>query len=328
MVRLQGKEMEMIAFGPVPSRRLGQSMGVNNIPPKICTYSCVYCQVGRTLNMQTERKEHYKPGVIFQVVKKKVEEAKQRNEPVDYLTFVPDGEPTLDINIGKEILFLKTLGIKIAVITNSSLLWDRNVRNDLYESDWVSVKIDALSQDIWRRINRPHGSLRLDKILDGITEFSGRFKGELTTETMLVQSINDNAEQIEKISDFIAGIKPSKSYIAIPTRPPAEKLVKPPAEHIVNIAFQIFREKSIPTEYLIGYEGEAFAFTGNAEEDLLSITAVHPMREDQVKTLLNKAEKDWAVIEKLVSEDKLVEVNYKNKKFYTRKLSHSESGKK
>lgn len=317
-------KIEMIAFGPVPSRRLGQSLGINNIPPKICTYSCVYCQVGRTLNMQVERKEYYKPKVIFQVVKKKIKEAKERSDPVDYLTFVPDGEPTLDINIDREIELLKTLGIKIAVITNSSLLWDKDVRNNLYKSDWVSVKTDALSQDIWKRINRPQGSLRLDKILDGITEFARRFKGELTTETMLVQGINDDIEQIEKISDFIAGIKPNKSYIAIPTRPPAEKWVKPPAEHIVNIAFQIFKEKSIPTEYLIGYEGEAFAFTGNVEEDLLSITAVHPMREDQVKTLLNKAEKDWAVIEKLVNEDKLVESNYKNKKFYTRKLHHSE----
>lgn len=317
-------KIEMIAFGPVPSRRLGQSLGINNIPPKICTYSCVYCQVGRTLNMQVERKEYYKPKVIFQVVKKKIKEAKERSDPVDYLTFVPDGEPTLDINIDREIELLKTLGIKIAVITNSSLLWDKDVRNNLYKSDWVSVKTDALSQDIWKRINRPQGSLRLDKILDGITEFARRFKGELTTETMLVQGINDDIEQIEKISDFIAGIKPNKSYIAIPTRPPAEKWIKPPAEHIVNIAFQIFKEKSIPTEYLIGYEGEAFAFTGNVEEDLLSITAVHPMREDQVKTLLNKAEKDWAVIEKLVNEDKLVESNYKNKKFYTRKLHHSE----
>jgi wyosine [tRNA(Phe)-imidazoG37] synthetase (radical SAM superfamily) len=324
MVSLQSKEMEMIAFGPVPSRRLGQSMGINNIPPKICTYSCVYCQVGKTLNMQVKRKAFYKPEEIFQVVDKKVKEAKKRSEPIDYLTFVPDGEPTLDIHIGKEIELLKSLGIKIAVITNSSLLWDKDVRNDLYKSDWVSVKIDASSRDIWRRINRPHGSLSLDKILDGITEFARRFKGELTTETMLVRGINDSAEQIGKTSDFIAGIKPNKSYIAVPTRPPAERWVKPPAEHIVNMAFQIFEEKSIPTEYLIGYEGEAFAFTGNVEEDLLSITAVHPMREDQVKTLLNKAEKDWAVVEKLVNEDKLVEVHYKDKNFYTRKLHHSE----
>lgn len=323
MVRLQSEEMEMIAFGPVPSRRLGQSLGINNIPPKICTYSCVYCQVGRTLNMQVERKEFYKPGEIFQAVEKKIKKAKERGETVDYLTFVPDGEPALDINIGREIELLKSQGIKIAVITNSSLMWDKDVRNDLYKSDWASMKIDALSRDIWKRINRSHGSLKFDKILDGITEFARRFKGELTTETMLVQSINDNIEQIEKISDFIARLKPNKSYIAIPTRPPAEKWVKPPAEHIINIAVQIFKEKSIPTEYLIGYEGDAFAFTGNVEEDLLSITAVHPMREDQVKTFLEKAIEDWTIIERLINEDKLIEVKYKNKKFYTRKLRDS-----
>ncbi len=313
-------EMDMIAFGPVPSRRLGQSMGINNIPPKICTYSCVYCQIGRTLNMQVERMEFYKPDEIFQAVEKKVKEAVEKREAVDYLTFVPDGEPTLDINIGREIELLKNLGLKIAVITNSSLIWDEKVRSDCYKADWISVKIDALTRDIWREIDRPHGSLKLEKILDGLSEFARRFKGEMTTETMLIQGINDNIEQIEKISDFIAGLKPARSYIAIPTRPPAEKWVKPPAENMINMAVQIFKEKEIPTEYLIGYEGNAFAFTGNVEEDLLSITSVHPMREDQVREFLDKAEKDWTVIQKLISQDKLIESEYKNKKFYTRKL--------
>jgi len=313
-------EMDMIAFGPVPSRRLGQSMGINNIPPKICTYSCVYCQIGRTLNMQVERMEFYKPDEIFQAVEKKVKEAVEKREAVDYLTFVPDGEPTLDINIGREIELLKNLGLKIAVITNSSLIWDEKVRSDCYKTDWISVKIDALTRDIWREIDRPHGSLKLEKILDGLSEFARRFKGEMTTETMLIQGINDNIEQIEKISDFIAGLKPVRSYIAIPTRPPAEKWVKPPAENVINMAVQIFKEKEIPTEYLIGYEGNAFAFTGNVEEDLLSITSVHPMREDQVREFLDKAEKDWTVIQKLISQDKLIESEYKNKKFYTRKL--------
>jgi wyosine [tRNA(Phe)-imidazoG37] synthetase (radical SAM superfamily) len=112
--------MEMIAFGPVPSRRLGHSLGINNIPPKICTYSCVYCQVGRTINMQVKRKSFYKPEEVIHEVVKKIREAKNIGEPVDYLTFVPDGEPTLDVNLGNEIELLKTLGIKIAVITNSS----------------------------------------------------------------------------------------------------------------------------------------------------------------------------------------------------------------
>lgn len=312
--------MEMIAFGPVPSRRLGHSLGINNIPPKICTYSCVYCQVGRTLNMQIERKVFYKPEEVVQGVEKKIGEAKERGEPVGYLTFVPDGEPTLDVNLGNEIELLKTLGIKIAVITNSSLIWKEDVRKDLYKADWVSLKIDAVTENIWRKINRPYGSLRLDEILYGISEFSNAFKGVLTTETMITQDVNDNLEEMDKVSDFIVKMKPNKSYIAIPTRPPAEKHVEPPTEQVINMAYQIFMEKSIPTEYLIGYEGNAFAFTGNVENDLLSITSVHPMREDGVKELLDKAEANWNIIEKLIHEDKLKEVEYKNEKFYVRKL--------
>ena len=161
-----------LTFGPVPSRRLGQSLGINNIPPKICTYSCVYCQVGRTLNMQSERKAFYKPEDIFQAVEEKTRYARGKGEPIDYLTFVPDGEPTLDINLGIEIEKLKSTGIKIAVITNTSLIWKKDVQDDLKRADWVSVKIDAFSHRAWRKIDRPHGSLNLDEILHGLSEFA------------------------------------------------------------------------------------------------------------------------------------------------------------
>lgn len=99
----------MIAFGPVPSRRLGRSLGVNNIPDKVCTYACVYCQIGKTLRMEIKRRPFYEPELIFREVKEKVEEALARSERIDYITFVPDGEPTLDINLGKEAELLKSL---------------------------------------------------------------------------------------------------------------------------------------------------------------------------------------------------------------------------
>lgn len=241
------------------------------------------------------------------------------------MTFAPDGEPTLDINLGKEIELLKPLGIKIAVISNASLMRREDVRDELSKADWVSVKIDAISQDIWRRVNRSHRSLKLDKILQGILKFSHTFKGELATETMLIQDVNDTHEEIEKIADFIARLRPKKTYIAIPTRPPAEKWVKPATEQEINKAFQIFKDKDIDTEYLIGYEGNEFAFTGDTEKDILSITSVHPMREDGVKNFLSKAEAGWDIIEKLIKEDELVEVEYKDKKFYMRKLSRKNS---
>ena len=164
-------KVKMIAYGPVPSRRLGQSLGINNIPPKICTYSCIYCQIGRTLNMNVDRQVFYKPKEILEDVKNKVKEAKSKKEPIDYLAFVPDGEPTLDINLGKEIEMLRPLGIKIAVITNASLLWNKDIRDALCRADWVSLKIDVVNQNIWRKINRPYGSLRLREILNGISKF-------------------------------------------------------------------------------------------------------------------------------------------------------------
>ena len=120
----------MITFGPVPSRRLGRSLGINNIPPKICTYSCVYCQLGRTIKMQADRRAFYETEKVFQDVKNKVEKAKGKGETIDYLTFVPDGEPTLDINLGREIELLRPLGIKVAVISNSSLIWREDVIAD------------------------------------------------------------------------------------------------------------------------------------------------------------------------------------------------------
>ena len=221
----------LITFGPVPSRRLGQSLGINNIPPKVCSYSCIYCQLGRTLNMQAKRKVFYKSEEILKSVEKKVKDARDKGEPIDYLTFVSDGEPTLDINLGKEIELFKPLGIKIAVISNASLIWKKDVRDDLCKADWVSLKIDAVNEDIWRRIDRSHKSLQLDKILQGISEFSHNFNGRIATETMLIQDVNDNIEEIEKIADFITGLKDAKSYISIPTRPPAEKWVKPANEH-------------------------------------------------------------------------------------------------
>jgi len=310
----------MMAFGPVPSRRLGRSLGINNIPPKICTYSCIYCQLGRTRNMQIERKQFYRPEEIMESVEERIKNARERGETIDYLTFVPDGEPTLDIDLGKEIELLKRFNIKIAVISNASLIWREDVKDDLNKADWVSLKIDAASENIWRRMDRPHGALELERILEGISDFSRAFKGELVTETMLIRGVNDDTEEISRIAEFIGRINPDKSYLSIPTRPPAEKWVESATEESINRTYQIFTENSIDVQHLIGYEGNEFAFTGNVEEDLLSITSVHPMMGDAVKEYLAKANAEWDIIENLMNENRLVEVEYNNNKFYMRRF--------
>ncbi|MCK4851568.1 MAG: radical SAM protein [Candidatus Omnitrophica bacterium] len=310
---------ELIAFGPIPSRRLGQSLGINNIPPKSCTYSCVYCQVGRTRDMPVDRKEFYQPKEILREVKKKISEAGSKGEVIDYLSFVPDGEPTLDINLGREIDMLRPSGIRIAVITNASLIWEKPVRDDLCRADWVSVKIDAVSENAWRGTNRPYRSLKLENILRGISEFSLIFKGTLTTETMLIQGVNDGEEEIKSIAGFISGINAARSYISVPTRPPAEQGVRPADEDAVNRAYQLFIEKGIDTECLTGYEGNAFAFTGDIKRDLLSITAVHPMRKEAVAGLLDKADAGWDIVENLIKKGDLLKVRYRGRDFYVRK---------
>ena len=270
--------------------------------------------------MQVEREQFYKPEEIIKYVEKKVQNVKAKGEPIDYLTFIPDGEPTMDIHLGKELELLRQLKIKTAVISNSSQIWREDVQNELCKATWVSFKIDAVSRDIWHKINRPHKSLNLDKILNGISEFAHIFKGVLATETMLIRDINDNIEELESIANFIEGLNPKKSYISIPTRPPAENWIKPPMEYSINLAYQIFKEKLVDVEYLIGYEGNTFTFTGDVEKDLLSITSVHPMREEAVEEFLRKANSNWDIIEKLMAEDKMVETHYNNKKFYIRKL--------
>jgi wyosine [tRNA(Phe)-imidazoG37] synthetase (radical SAM superfamily) len=310
------------AFGPVPSRRLGRSLGINNIPVKTCSYSCVYCQLGRTIELTTDRQAFYEPEEISKDVRRKVDGAALRNERIDYLTFVPDGEPTLDINIRREISSLRCIRIPIAVITNASLLWRKDVKQDLVEADLVSLKVDAVSETLWRRIDRPHKGLILDMVLKGIQQFAEDFTGTVVSETMLVGGI-DYGDELKRIAEFLAKLeKLNRAYIAIPTRPPTEKWVESAKEEVINTAYQVFSEKlgADRVEYLIGYEGNAFAFTGKVEEDLLSITAVHPMRKDAVEEFLAKANADWRLIEELLLEGRLVELEYQGNRYYMRKL--------
>ncbi|MBT8379989.1 MAG: radical SAM protein [Ignavibacteria bacterium] len=311
----------MNVFGPIPSRRLGRSLGINNIPPKTCSYSCVYCQVGRTNKMHIERQKFYEPAEILYEAAEKVAQLKKLNKPIDYLTFVPDGEPTLDINLGYIIDLLKSLNIKIAVITNGSLLWKKDVREDLFKSDLVSIKIDSVIEKIWRKINRPHHKLALSKLIEGIDDFCRHFKGNLLTETMLVGGINDTEESLVGTAELINWIEPATAYLLIPTRPPAESWVIPPSNEVINKAFQIFNERINKVELISGYEGNDFTYTGDLEEELSSTLSVHPMREDAVETLIAEGMEDQSVLKKLLHEGKVVEVEYNGKKYLQRNFS-------
>ena len=179
------EELEKLSFGPVPSRRLGKSLGINNIPAKVCSYACVYCQLGKTLHNQIKRTSFYTVDDLVLSAKMRIEAAKEKNEMIDYLAFVPDGEPTLDMHLGDEIEALHKFGIKIAVISNASLIWREDVRKDLCKADWVSLKVDAATEHVWHKVDRANKSLKLDDIQKGMIDFKSEFQGFYATETCL-----------------------------------------------------------------------------------------------------------------------------------------------
>jgi len=311
-----------IVFGPIPSRRLGRSLGVNNIPPKICSYSCVYCQVGITDSMSIQRKEFYSTDEIVTEVFERVNQLENSHEKIDYISFVPDGEPTLDINLGQVIQLIRPLGTKIAVITNSSLLWDKTVREDLSNADWVSVKVDTTDEKAWHKINRPYGKLELQIILNGIKSFRNSYKGTLVTETMLVNEMNDSKDSLISTAEFIGKLNPEKAYILVPTRPPAEKFVEPPSEENLNKAYQIFNSNVSNVELLIGSRETEFTYSSDVEKELLSILAVHPMSLEAVKAFFNKAKADLQLVESLIQNNILKKVEYSGIKFLVRDIKN------
>jgi len=308
----------MIAFGPIPSRRLGKSLGINNIVShKVCSYSCVYCQIGDTKNKTIVRQNFYEPEKLVVDVENHLKKLDKDHTP-DFLTFVANGEPTLDINLGSEIKLLKKFGIPIAVITNSSLIHDEAVQDDLLEADWVSVKVDSIDEEVWNKINRPLGGTDFEKIMEGLLSFASNYKGKLNTETMLVEGFNDSTSLLKQNASFITELNPQKAYLSIPTRPPALKEVKPVSEEKLTEAWQIYQEADLTTELLTGFEGTDTGFTGNAFEDILNITAVHPLREDTISKLLEQNKTSLSVINSLVTQELIKSVNYKGKTYYVR----------
>lgn len=306
----------MISFGPVPSRRLGMSLGINNIgSPKTCSYGCIYCQVGKTMKRTIVRTTFFEPEIIYRNVSLHLRKIKPGNYP-DYLTFVSNGEPTLDINLGKSIMQLKKLGLPVAVITNGSLLTNNSVCDDLALADWVSVKIDAGNESIWRDINHPFNALDSNKITERIKLFKAEFGGKLCTESMIVKGINDYDENFMVLARMIREINPWKSYLAVPIRPPSCENVLPPEPESLNRAWQIFNERNINVEFLTGFEGTDTGNTGNIYEDILNITAVHPLREEALLDLLRKDKAGYEVVESLLKQNLIRVAYYNGNKFF------------
>jgi wyosine [tRNA(Phe)-imidazoG37] synthetase (radical SAM superfamily) len=307
-----------ITFGPVPSRRLGHSLGINNIPPKHCSYSCIYCQVGKTPEQEIKLHPFYPPDEIHRQVAERLIAIRAQCESVDYLTFVPDGEPTLDSRLGETIAGLRDLGLPIAVITNATLLWRDEVRAALNRADWVSVKIDSLDPAVWQRINQPHPELELAHILEGIRTIAVTFKGTLTSETMLIEGVNDSEQAIEDLATFLTGAGIAQACLATPIRPPSVAGIRGPEQSVVIRARNILTAHGIDVILLTESEGEDFAYSGDLRRDILAITAVHPLPESTLRSMVNKAGEDMEIVQKLLDHGQLRRVEHDGNIFHIR----------
>jgi wyosine [tRNA(Phe)-imidazoG37] synthetase (radical SAM superfamily) len=307
---------EHLIFGPVPSRRLGHSLGINNIVPKTCSYDCVYCQVGRTSCRSICRQTHVDPYELFRQAKDQIALLIAQGICIDYISFVANGEPTLDLNLSKEIRMLREFGYKIAVFTNSSLLWNDSVKEDLLFADYVSVKVDTVTEATSQRINRPHSRLRFQMILDGVAEFSRSFCGVLTTETMLVKNMNDSLAEAASIGEYLATLKRSKSYFAIPIRPPAERYAIAPESHVLTALSRFVGDNIPDSEMLCLPEGTDFEGPGSIEEELLGILSVHPMNEGAIESFIQRKGGGPDTLQHMVGKNLVRAVIFEGTRFY------------
>ncbi len=214
-------------YGPVPSRRLGQSLGVDPIPFKTCNYNCIYCQLGRTHPLTNRRQDFYPPQTIVAEVCAAL--ATHPPGAIEYVTFVGQGEPLLCASLGRLLREVKAISkLPVALITNGSLLYLPEVRDDVQVADVVMPTVDASDQATFRRINRPWLRLEIETIIAGMADFRQMYKGQLWIEVMLVKGVNDSEKALTGIAAALQRIQPDQVHLNVPVRPPAESWVEPP----------------------------------------------------------------------------------------------------
>ena len=212
-------------YGPVPSRRLGRSLGIDLVPHKICTYDCIYCQIGNTTEKTAVRKE-YAP--LKEILEEVSSFLKGETSSVDHLSLSGSGEPTLHSQIRSVIEGIKAItSIPIAVITNGSLLYDKEVRQDLLRADIFLPSLDAVSADVFMKINRPHPGISVEKVIEGLVRFRKAFKGQIWLEILFCKGVNDSEEELIRMKKVVDRVQPDLIHLNTVVRPPSEKWAVP-----------------------------------------------------------------------------------------------------
>lgn len=270
-------------FGPVPTRRLGRSLGIDPVPLKTCNFGCVYCHLGRTPRLMSRRSAFF--GVTDMVAE--VATALAHHEPgdIDWMTIVGSGETTLYSRLGSLIYFIKQRSdLPLAVITNGSLLHLTKVRAELAAADAVLPSLDAGTEELYRRINRPHRDLSFADHVDGLVEFRKGYRGKLWVEVMLLGGINDSSTALGDIATVLERVEPDEIHIATPTRPTEELWVELPNSDGLKRAVSILgRVAKVLTP--VAAEGGS-TINGDLVGSILKIVSRHPLQEIELQRLL------------------------------------------
>jgi wyosine [tRNA(Phe)-imidazoG37] synthetase (radical SAM superfamily) len=270
-------------YGPVPSRRLGQSLGVDPIPFKTCNYNCIYCQLGRTTPLTNERRDFFPSEDILAEVRSTLVGHKPGD--VDYITIVGEGEPTLCASLGRIIRGIKAItDIPVAVITNGAMLSLPEVRDELLPADVVIPSLDAADENTFRYINRSWPSLHIVDIIEGMVAFRQQLEGQLWVEVMLVKDVNDDETALFDLAAALHRIQPDQIHLNVPIRPPAEAWVVPPDDDGMIRAQAILGEVAPISTFA---EGDFHLADDLPVADaIIEIIRRHPMRETKLAATL------------------------------------------
>ena len=270
-------------FGPVPSRRLGRSLGIDPIPMKTCNWNCVYCQLGRSTPVVNERKDYFPPDEIIADVRDALE--RHGEDGIDWVTFAGSGEPLLHKSIGRIAREVKAMTrVPVALLTNGSFLHLPDVRKEVSVVDAVMPTIDAGSAKMFKQVNRPHPGIKYDTYVDGLVAFAEEYEGKLWLEVMLVKDVNDTEDALREIATALQRIGPDEVHISLPTRPPAEVTAEPPDDEGLLRAVAILGETARvvrPTEAEVDLSG-----FDSVVDAIIAIVSRHPMRVDEIEDAL------------------------------------------
>jgi len=306
------KSKRRLVYGPVRSRRLGLSLGIDLVPFKVCDFDCIYCQVGRTTELTIERKPYVSAEEILKQVKSTIAEGVQ----IDFLTFSGSGEPTLNSQLGEIIDSLKAFTrLPIAVITNGSLLFRPDVRQDLQNADVVLPTLCTAREESLKKINRMHQSLKIETIIAGQVDFRKEFKGKIWLEIMLIKGFNDGPEELEALKAAVARIRPDKIHLNTVVRPPSESFARPLSyEELLRIRAFFGAGCELIAEFDRGQPDKEYQ---DQDRSILGLVKRRPVtREDIAGGLGLEPGKVAESLERLIDEGKILSVEHGGRIFY------------